>query len=214
MRAGKGSWISIHRSFWKTLMCKLLFPQSKHSWWCVHPSCFLLKSPTSLFVIQCIATIFILKLGTILVATFISDHTQDFLFKKILLTWAACITSHCIWWHLQSKTLTFRQLENSPFGIWTFTTKSKTSFVVSNSFLRYIYIYHFDNRPFENVLIYCNLHNYIRDMSQHLPKQSSQCVDFLRCFQGPLQRWNLMTRSRENFQRNFFAITLEISPMQ
>ena len=48
--------------------------------------------------------------------------------------------------------------------------------------------YLFDNRPFENVLIYCNLHNYIRDMSQHLPKQSSQCVDFLRCFQGPLQR--------------------------
>ena len=114
VRAGKGSWISIHRSFWKTLMCKLPLPQSKHSWWCVHPSCFLLKSPTSLFVIQCIATIFILKLGTILVATFVSDHTQDFLFKKILLTWAACITSHCIWWHLQSKTLTFRQLENSP----------------------------------------------------------------------------------------------------
>ena len=29
-----------------------------------------------------------------------------------------------------------------------------------------------------------------------------------------LQRWNLMTRSRGNFQRNFFAVTLEISPMQ
>ena len=138
-------------------MCKLLFPQSKHSWWCVHPSCFLLKSPTSLFVIQCIATIFIFKLGTILVATFISDHTQDFLFKKILLTWAACITSHCIWWHLQSKTLTFRQLENSPFGIRTFTTISKTSFVVSNSFLRIIFLTIDLLKMFLSIVIYTTI---------------------------------------------------------
>ena len=139
---------------------------------------------------------------------------EIFFSKIILLTWAACITSHCIWWHLQSKTLTFRQLENSPFGIWTFTTISKTSFVVSNSFLRYIYIYHFDNRPFENVLIYCNLHNYIRDMSQHLDQSNHRSVWTLRGVSKALQRWNLMTRSRGNFQRNFFAITLEISPMQ
>ena len=52
----------------------------------------------------------------------------------------------------------------------------------------HFFIHIFDNRPFENVLIYCNLHNYIRDMSQHQSKQSSQCVDFLWCFQGFLQR--------------------------
>ena len=82
---------------------------------------------------------------------------EIFFSKIILLTWAACITSHCIWWHLQSKTLTFRQLENSPFGIWTFTTISKTSFVVSNSFLRIIFLTIDLLKMFLSIVIYTTI---------------------------------------------------------
>ena len=139
VRVGKHFWISIHRSFWKTLMCKLPSPKVnihddvsiRHvsCWSPPHPS---LSSNVSLqFSFWNSGQSWLPRLFQIILK--ISFST------KFLLTWAACITSHCIWWLLQSKTLTFRQLENSASQLYQ---RHLLWFHI------HFFIYIFDNRPF------------------------------------------------------------------
>ena len=139
VRGRKHSWISIHRSSWKTLMCKLPSPKVNiHDDVSIrHVSCYSpphpsLSSNVSLqFSFWNSGQSWLPRLFQIILK--ISFST------KFLLTWAACITSHCVWWHLQSKTLTFRQLENSASQLYQ---RHLLWFHI------HFFIYIFDNRPF------------------------------------------------------------------